>query len=63
MLRAIIKYKHKCSLTGLETEQFESIDFKNDEIEGALRSGGHGEDGYDYRQFVGLEVLRNADEW
>jgi len=62
MLRAIIKRKWKDAYSGLETEEFETVDFKCDDLEQVIRIGGYGDGGFDHRSVVGVEVLPDINQ-
>lgn len=57
MLRAILRTKERDPHSGAETERLETIDFRNDELEKILNSGGQCEDGYCFTELVGVETL------
>ena len=57
MLRMILKRRIKHEHSGLETEDFFTIDAEIPEVEVALTRGGWGESSYDITYFVGIEVL------
>lgn len=57
MLRFIIKRQQKCSVTGLETSCFETVDIDVPELEAIILGGGTGNGGYDVREVAGIEAL------
>lgn len=61
MIRFIIKYHHKDRANGLVTEGFETVDIDVPRLEDILNGGGFAEDGYDYRELLGVEILRRKD--
>lgn len=58
MLRFILKNSYKDSCNGAEVENFFTMDFEVPELEQQLRRGGFGENGYQFNQLVGVEVLK-----
>ena len=61
MIRAILKYKRKDQNSGAETEGIYTIDFDAPELEKELSSGGFSENGYDFTELIGVEVLGNKE--
>lgn len=57
MLRFIIKRKLRDSISGLETESFETIDAECEDLERTLLGGGSSEFSYDHRSLSGVEVF------
>ena len=53
IIRRHIKYRHN----GLVTAELETFDFEAPELERVLTDGGYAEDGYDYRELLGVEIL------
>lgn len=60
MLRFIIRRRCKDAHTGLDSEQFETIDINVPALEHVLMAGGHGAEGFDIRELVGVEILPNC---
>jgi hypothetical protein len=54
VIRFIVE--QRCSVNGLETRAFKTIDFHVPELENLLIKGGLGEDSYEYWQLVGVEI-------
>ena len=59
MIRAILKHKRKDQSSGAETEGLYTVDFNAPELEDELIKGGFGENGFDFNELIGVEVLKN----
>jgi hypothetical protein len=57
MLRFIVSRNWKDSVSGAECQNFITIDGDITELEKLLRSGGYGENGYEYYHLIGVEIL------
>jgi hypothetical protein len=57
MLRAVMRRKMGCKISGMESEQIVTLDFDAPELERALSSGGYGETGFEATSLVGVEIL------
>jgi hypothetical protein len=60
MIRFFIRRKFRDAISGLESDELESITIDCPQVEAVLTSGGYGENGYDHRQVVGAEVVVDA---
>ena len=56
MLRFILKNTQSDSHTGMFKETHHTIDVNCPELESLLLVGGHGQDGFDTNELVGVEV-------
>ena len=61
MIRFIIRRKWRDSISGAETDSFETLQSEAPELERILCGGGCGEGGFDIRELVGAEVERVPD--
>lgn len=61
MIRFILKRKTSSRHSGLETEDFETLDVECGLLQAALQRGGHGMDEYDHTELVGVEILNGRD--
>lgn len=60
MLRFIIRRKWRDGVSGLETDEFATLDTNCPELEEILKRGGFGDSGYDYSSVAGVMVLAAA---
>jgi hypothetical protein len=60
MIRFILKREVYDALSGRRSDACFTIDAEAPELEAALRSGGHGESGFDQSSLLGVEVLDSA---
>ena len=59
MLRFIVKNKYKDQYTGLESSAIVTIDTVCDQLETILSAGGFSDTGYDCRELIGVEIIRD----
>ena len=57
MLRFVIRRKMLDRTSGLQNERMETVDADCPELQRVLCGGGMGEECYDYRELVGVEVM------
>lgn len=57
MIRFIIKRKLNDRMSGLQSEGLETFDAECPELERVLLGGGTGQEQYDYRELLGVEIL------
>lgn len=57
MLRFIIIRRQKDAISGAEWEGHQTVDIEVPGLEAILTGGGYGENGYDNRELLGVEVL------
>ncbi|QDP50383.1 MAG: hypothetical protein Tp178MES00d2C33159851_173 [Prokaryotic dsDNA virus sp.] len=57
MLRFILRTEVKDPYNGARTTEFRTIDFYAPELASALSAGGRTEDGYEFTELVGVEIL------
>ena len=60
MIRFILRRKWRDNISGLESDEIETILCDAPELEAALIAGGYGENGYDHRQVIGAEIADDA---
>ena len=57
MIRFLMKVKRKFPGSGLEAQEFYSIDGDIIQLESCLNKGGHSEDSYEHHELIGVEVV------
>ena len=57
MLRFILKTKFHDAYSGVTHSSLQTIDVDVPSLESALDRGGYGEQGYDFTELIGVEIL------
>ena len=57
MIRFICRHNWKDSISGAESHSLFTIDAEIPEIESVLTKGGFGENGYEFNECIGVEVV------
>lgn len=60
MLRAIIRYDIKDSVSGATWTTYGTVDFEAPALQKRLTGGGYGQTGYDIPTVIGIEVLEET---